>query len=101
MFNFAARLASLLALLAAMLWVALPAVAAAAMTSPQVEGQACPCCEGQATASGAVACPGCQASPTVGNEHTAPTTNFRVAWLMGPDTAIPGIELLPAEPPPR
>lgn len=95
-----ARLTSCLALIATMLWVAVPAVVVAAASPAQVEGEACPCCDGLAALTSAVACPGCQAAPSgaaLPIRHSVVTA----AWLGGVDITGTGIEPMPAEPPPR
>jgi len=97
----ATRFLSCLALLAAMLWVALPAVVVAAAAPAEIEGEACPCCEGKAALGAILACPGCQAGIAAEGELAAPQTFTNAAWLIGPSTTGTGIEPTPAEPPPR
>jgi hypothetical protein len=97
----ATRLLSCFALVAAMLWVAVPAVVMASAASAQLEGEACPCCEGKAALGTILACPGCQAGMTADSGLTAPQTITTAAWLIGPSTIATGIEPAPAEPPPR
>jgi len=97
----AARFLSCLALLAAMLWVALPAVVVAAAAPVQTEGEACPCCDGKAALGAILACPGCQAGIAAESGLAALPTITTVAWLTFPSTTGTGIEPSPAEPPPR
>jgi hypothetical protein len=99
--KFVPRILSCLALLAAMLWVALPAVVVAAAPPAQVEGEACPCCAGKAALGGILACPGCQAGIAAESGLAAPPTFTNSAWLACPSTTGTGIEPSPAEPPPR
>jgi hypothetical protein len=95
------RILSSLALLAAMLWVALPAVVVAAATPAQIEGEACPCCEGKAALGAILVCPGCQAGIAAESGLAALQSFTNAAWLVGPPAIVTGIEPVPAEPPPR
>lgn len=101
MIKIATRILSCLALLAAMLWVALPAVVVAAAAPAQIEGEACPCCDGKAALGAILACPGCQAGIAAESGLSAPPTFTNAAWLIFPSTTGTGIEPSPAEPPPR
>ena len=95
------RVLSCLALLAAVSWVALPAIVVAAAPAAQIEGEACPCCEGKAALGAILACPGCQAGIAAEAGLAAPQTFTSVAWLIYPATTGTGVEPSPAEPPPR
>jgi hypothetical protein len=97
----ATRFLSRLALLAAMLWVTLPAVIVAAAAPTQIEGDACPCCEGKAALGAILACAACQAGIAGEGTLAAPQTFISAAWLIGPATTGTGVEPSPAEPPPR
>ena len=101
MIKIAARTLSRLTLLAAMLWVTLPAVVVAAAAPAQIEGEACSCCEGKAALGAILACAGCQAGIAGEGTLAALQTFTSVAWLIGPSTTGTGFEPSPAEPPPR
>ena len=96
----ATRILSRLALIAAMLWIALPAIVVAANPA-QIDGEACPCCEGKAALGAIFACPGCQAGIATESGGAAPQTVTTAAWLVCLSTTGTGVEPTPAEPPPR
>ena len=81
MFNLASRIMSTLALVAAVLWVAFPAVVVASVNPAHVAGEPCPCCEGQAALGGVISCPGCQVGTPA--ETALPVAKLAVttAWL--------------------
>jgi hypothetical protein len=97
----ATRILSTLALVAAMLWVAFPAVVVGAANLAHTEGEPCPCCDGQAALGGVIACAGCQVGTPA--ETALPTSQLTVtiAWLGVMTTSATGIDPAPAEPPPR
>jgi len=95
------RVLSCLALLAAVSWVALPAIVVAAAPAAQTAGEACPCCDGKAAFGAILACPGCQAGIAAEGVRAAPQMFTNTAWLIGPSTTGSGVEPTPAEPPPR
>ena len=101
MITLATRILSTLALVAAVLWVAFPAVVVASANPAHMEGEPCPCCEGQAALGGIIACPGCQVGTPA--EAVLPLADLTVttAWLGAVTTSATGIDPAPAEPPPR
>jgi hypothetical protein len=98
---FVARIVSILALVAATLWVALPAAVVASANAAHAESGDCPCCEGQATAASIVACPSCPASTPADGALPLRYITVTAAWLALPATSAAGIDPAPAEPPPR
>jgi hypothetical protein len=97
----ATRILSTLALVAAMLWVAFPSVVVAAANPAHMEGEPCPCCDGQAALGGIIACPACQVgTPAATVPPIAPLT-VTIAWLGVVTGSVTGIDPAPAEPPPR
>ena len=99
--SFATRIVSALAVVAALVWMAVPGVVMASANLAHVEGEACPCCDGQAALGAIVACPGCQAGTQAGNTLSIPFRTVTAAWLSDAADAVTGIDLRPAEPPPR
>ncbi|TAJ84670.1 hypothetical protein [Reyranella sp.] len=98
---FVTRIVSMLALVAAVLWVALPAAVVASANAAHAEGEACPCCEGQATPASIVACPSCPASTPDDGALPLRYMTVTAAWLGLSATSATGIDPAPAEPPPR
>jgi len=92
------RILSTLALMAAVLWVAFPAVVVAAANPAH---EPCSCCEGQAALGGVIACPACQVGTAA--ETALPVAILAVtpSWPGVIDTSATGIDPIPAEPPPR
>ena len=101
MITLAARMLSALALVAAALWVAFPAVVVASANPAHVEGEPCPCCDGQAALGGVVACPACQVGTPTEAAFPIPTLIVTTAWLGATADSANGIDPAPAEPPPR
>jgi hypothetical protein len=97
----ATRLLSTLALVAAMLWAAFPAVVVAAANPAHTAGEPCPCCDGQAALGGVIACPGCQVGTPTQTALPIAQLPVTVAWLGMITTSATGIDPAPAEPPPR
>jgi hypothetical protein len=97
----ATRILSTLALVAAMLWVAFPAVVVAAANPAHTEGEPCPCCDGQAALGGVIACPGCQVGTPAETALPIAQLTVTIAWLGVLTTSATGIDPAPAEPPPR
>lgn len=97
----AKRILSTLALVAAALWVAFPAVVVAAANPAHVEGEPCPCCDGQATLGSVIACPGCQVGTPAEAALPIPPFAVTTAWLGMAIVSATGIDPAPAEPPPR
>jgi len=100
-FVLAARLLSTLALVAAVLWAAFPAVVVASVTPAHTESEPCPCCEGKAALGGVIACPGCQVGTPVEAALPVPALAVTKAWLGTLTAFAAGIDPHPAEPPPR
>ena len=89
-------------LLLAVLWMASPAAAAWPRSHGSTgEDSSCACCHSEAAIVGGLGCGGCQAAPM----HVAGLTSTRigavVSWLLCPAAAVVGIDLAPADPPPR
>ena len=97
----ATRILSTLALVAAVLWVAFPAVVVAAANLAHSEGEPCPCCDGQAALGGVIACPGCQVGTTAETVLALAELTVTTAWLGAMTASATGIDPAPAEPPPR
>ena len=97
----ARRILSTLALVAAALWVAFPAVVVASATPAHVEGDPCPCCDGQATLGGVIACPACQVGTSAEAAVPVPAFTVTTAWMGAVTDQATGINPAPAEPPPR
>lgn len=95
-----ARIVSTVALAAAVLWVALPALVVASASAAQAEGGDCPCCEAQAAA-GIVACPSCPAGTPDEGALPLRYSTVAAAWLALSPASVAGIDPAPAEPPPR
>jgi hypothetical protein len=101
MITFATRILSTLAVVAAMLWVAFPAIVVAAANPAHAEGEPCPCCDGQAALGAVVACPGCQVGTPAETALPVAALTVTTAWLGVMSTSATGIDPAPAEPPPR
>jgi hypothetical protein len=96
----ATRLLRCIALLAALAWVAFPAVIVAGASAAGMQSEPCPCCDGKATTGAVIACPGCQVGmPAVA--ASAPRAAVAVAWTALPGIRFTGTDPTPAEPPPR
>lgn len=96
-----ARIVSTVALVAAVLWIALPALVVASANAAQAEGGDCPCCEAQAAATGIVACPSCPAGTPDEGALPLRCTTVAAAWFALSPASVAGIDPAPAEPPPR
>ena len=101
MITLATRVLSTLALVAAVLWVAFPAVVVASASPAHVEGEPCPCCEGQAALGAVIACPACQVGTPEETALPIPRLAVTTAWLGVTTASVTGIDPAPAEPPPR
>lgn len=96
-----ARIVSTVALVAAVLWIALPAIVVASASAAHAESGDCPCCEAQATAASIVSCPSCSAGTPEGGGLPLRYMTVTAAWLATPATSATGLDPAPAEPPPR
>lgn len=95
------RFLAILALVAAGLWVALPAVAVTTVTPAHAEGVPCSCCDEQPAIGGGVACPGCQVGVPTGSARPPRHLFVSAAWSVHVASETTGLDPLPAEPPPR
>jgi hypothetical protein len=95
------RIVSAFVLFAALAWIALPGAVFAAPTANPAGGEACPCCDGLASAGPVLACPGCQAATPAEGELPGPARTVSRAWTRTIVAGVAGIEPAPAEPPPR
>ena len=87
--------------MAAVLWVAFPAVVVAAVSPAHSEGDPCPCCDGQAALGAVVACASCQAGTLAGIALPIRESVVTEAWRGTMTASAMGIDPAPAEPPPR
>lgn len=99
--TFVTRILATLALVAAGLWVVLPAVVVVSATPAHAESVPCSCCDEQPAIGGGIACPGCQVGVPMGTALPARHLILTAAWSMGVATETAGIAPVPAEPPPR
>jgi hypothetical protein len=97
----ARRIASTLALLATVLWVAFPAVIMASANPRHLASDPCPCCEGQAALGGVIGCSGCQVGTATEGAFSIPDRMIAAAWLGGASATFIGTDVVPADPPPR
>ncbi len=95
-----ARLLSILALVATVLWAAFPAVVVAAANPAAGQAEPCSCCDHAALAS-VVACPGCQVGELPGRPLEVRPVGVATPWLAAAPAAATGVDPAPAEPPPR
>jgi hypothetical protein len=101
---FVARSVATVCLLATLLWVLLPAVAMTCALPGQAASAAsdCPsCCETGMPAGGGVVCGGCQVGVAADSEMPRRPVVARIAWLAPAAPGSVGLDLAPADPPPR
>lgn len=95
------RFSRVFLLFAALIWIVLPVAVIAAPQARQVEGEACPCCDGPATIGPIMACPGCQAATPADNGLPLHRFKSSFAWTETVVVRVTGVDPAPAEPPPR
>lgn len=101
---FVARSVAVVCLLATLLWTVLPAVAVTCVLPGQAASGAsdCPgCCEAGMPAGGGVVCIGCQVGVEADGETPRRAVVTRIAWLAPAAPGFVGLDLAPADPPPR
>jgi hypothetical protein len=95
------RILSCIVLFAALAWIVVPVAGFAAPKASHVQGEACPCCDGPATAGPIMACPGCLVAAPADGGLRLPCRTFSAAWNDPIAASVSGIDTVPAEPPPR
>ena len=93
------RFARAFVLFAAVVWIVLPVAVIAAPQASHVE--ACHCCDGPATIGPIMACPGCQAATPADDGLPLHLFTSSFVWTETVAVRVTGIDLGPAEPPPR
>ena len=102
MLTLVTRLMACLGLVATLVWIAAPAVAAAWPMSQQTgESDSCPCCDGFASVAGGLGCAGCQAAPAEQASAPGPLLVVSFTWSGRARAAFRGFDPQPADPPPR
>lgn len=99
-----ARFLAVIGMLSAMQWAVLPVAAATCSMSGHAANSAidCPaCCETAMLTGGGLACGGCQLGVEAAGAAMRLPLGVMIAWRVSAAPASTGIDLSPADPPPR
>ena len=99
--RFGTRLFGYLGLLLAVVWMAAPAVASVWPRNAGSENAPCECCDSRLGIVAGMGCIGCQVAPAEQGTSLKPPIATVMRWPSGKSAAVVGIDLAPADPPPR